>query len=41
MKDKKQKSTAKEIKKIQDIVITLRNDPKVMEQAQKLIVSCS
>lgn len=41
MKNKKQKSTAKEIKKIQEIVITIRNDPKAMEQAQKLIVSCS
>lgn len=41
MKNKKQKSTAKEIKKIQEIVITIRNDPKAMEQAQKLIVNCS
>jgi len=41
MEKKKRKPTAKEIKKIQDIVITIRNDPKAMEQAQKLIVSCS
>jgi len=40
MESKKQKSTAREIKKIREIVITIRNDPKAMEQAQKLIISC-
>ena len=41
MESKKQKSTAKEINEIQEIVITIRNDPKAMKQAQKLIVNCS
>lgn len=41
MENKKRKSSAKEIKKIQDIIITIRSDPKAMEQARKLIVNCS
>ena len=39
MEHKKRKSSAKEIKKIQEIIITIRNDPKAMEQARKLIIN--
>lgn len=39
--NKKNKPTAKEIKEIQDIIISIRNDPKAMKQAHKLIVCCS
>jgi hypothetical protein len=41
MERKKQKTTAKEIKKVQDIVRILKNDPIAMKQAEKLIASCN
>jgi len=41
MEKKKQRPTSKEIKKIQDMIITIRNDPIAMKQAKKLLVCCS
>ena len=41
MEEKKQKPTSKEIKKIQDMIITIKNDPIAMKQAEKLLVCSS
>ena len=35
--EKKQKPSKKEIKKIQEMLINLKNDPKAIRQAEKLI----